>query len=274
MGKKAVQSGVLPPLRSILKHPTVKQTDVIAKIRERPVLGMRGTGYAPNVQQPLGSRREPRQVEVVDVERIIARSVPQRQDGALASAKAQLRIKYFSESLRQEEQRLVKCAEMIREKQEKMEQQRELELRELAREKLSDLTIPSLPHIISSEVPFMRDRTPEEKQLLAAKREYNRNYREYLTRQEKLEKLLKLYYASEEFIVTEQQLTSRLDKLIPIRRLVTNIEETRRAHLETQLADSLFGTIQQQKPGVPMVREYLDDSAKQFAAEMDAKLSK
>lgn len=86
---------------------------------------------------------------------------------------------------------------------------------------------------------------------------------EFKSRENKIRKLLELYYVADEFIVTEEQLMKKLDNLIPIRKLPMS-EETRKNNIENKLGDELFGSING-KPGLPMIKEYLNNEAENFA---------
>ncbi|CAL9732094.1 small ribosomal subunit protein mS26 [Monosporozyma unispora] len=269
IAKYGYKSGILPVTRNILKKPTTKQVDLIAKSKAPKPKGVPGEGYAEGVQHPVGSRRAPPKVEFIDVARLIQKTVPKStKEIQINTAKkrdrlerAQLRQRYLTEALQNEESRILKRDELIKKKKEieKLEHERELKL--INQKKSSDLTIPSLEHIINQ--PLMRQRTIEEKKLLDMKRKYNRDLVEYKAKETKLRKLLELYYVSDEFIVTEEQLMKKLDNLIPLRKLPMS-EETRKTNIENKLGDELFGSING-KPGLPVIKEYLNNEAESFA---------
>lgn len=269
VAKYGYKSGILPVTRNILKKPTTMQLDLIAKSKAPKPKGSQGEGYADGVQHPVGSRRSPPKVEFIDVKHLIEKTVPKTtKEIQIHTAKqrdrlerAQLRQRYLTEAFQNEESRILKRDELIKKKKEieKLEHERELKL--INQKKSSDLTIPSLEHIINQ--PIMRQRTPEEKKLLDMKRKYNRDLVEYKAKETKLRKLLELYYVSDEFIVTEEQLMKKLDNLIPLRKLSMS-EETRKTNIENKLGDELFGSING-KPGLPVIKEYLSNEAESFA---------
>lgn len=269
IAKYGYKSGILPVTRSILKKPTTKQLDLIAKSKAAQPKGPRGEGYADGVQHPPKSSRVPPAPEFIDVETLIKNTVPRSHKNLQINTveqrqkleRAQLRQRYLEEAFRNEENRILRRDELIQRRKEieKLEHERELKL--INQKKSSDLTVPSLEHIINQ--PLMRQRTEEEKKLLDMKRKYNRDLVEFKSRENKIRKLLELYYVADEFIVTEEQLMKKLDNLIPIRKLPIS-EETRKNNIENKLGDELFGSING-KPGLPMIKEYLNNEAEDFA---------
>lgn len=269
IAKYGYKSGILPVTRSILKKPTTKQLDLIAKSKAAQPKGARGEGYADGVQHPPKSSRVPPAPEFIDVETLIKNTVPRSHKNLQINTveqrqkleRAQLRQRYLEEAFRNEENRILRRDELIQRRKEieKLEHERELKL--INQKKSSDLTVPSLEHIINQ--PLMRQRTEEEKKLLDMKRKYNRDLVEFKSRENKIRKLLELYYVADEFIVTEEQLMKKLDNLIPIRKLPIS-EETRKNNIENKLGDELFGSING-KPGLPTIKEYLNNEAEDFA---------
>ncbi|KAK5774195.1 hypothetical protein RI543_004482 [Arxiozyma heterogenica] len=269
IAKYGYKSGILPVTRSILKKPTTKQLDLIAKSKAAQPKGVRGEGYADGVQHPPRSSRVPPAPEFIDVETLIKNTVPRSHKDLQINTveqrqkleRAQVRQRYLEEAFRNEENRILRRDELIQRRKEieKLEHERDLKL--INQKKSSDLTIPSLEHIINQ--PLMRQRTEEEKKLLDMKRKYNRDLVEFKSRENKIRKLLELYYVADEFIVTEEQLMKKLDNLIPIRKLPIS-EETRKNNIENKLGDELFGSING-KPGLPMIKEYLNNEAEEFA---------
>ena len=259
IAKYGYKSGILPITRRILKKPTTKQLDLILKSKAPQPKGPRGEGYADGVQHPPGSSRIPPAPKFIDVEDLIKKTVPvSHKDLQINSIeqrrkleKAQLRRRYLEEAFKNEEGRILRRDELIRKKREIETLEHERELKLINQKKSSDLTIPSLENIINQ--PLMRQRTDEEKKLLDMKRKYNRDFLEFKSKENKIRKLLELYYVADEFIVTEEQLIKKLDNLIPLRKL-SMFEETRKNDIENKLGDELFGSING-KPGLSVTKE-------------------
>ena len=275
IAKYGYKSGILPITRSILKKPTTKQLDLVAKSKAPQRKGPRGEGYADGVQHPPRSSRVPPTPEFIDVETLIKNTVPRSDKNLQINTieqrqkleRAQLRQRYLEEAFRNEENRILRRDELIQRRKEIEKLEHEKELKFINQKKSSDLTVPSLENIINQ--PLMRQRTEEEKKLLDMKRKYNRDFVEFKSRENKIRKLLELYYVADEFIITEEQLMKKLDNLITIRKLPMS-EETRKNNIENKLGDELFGSVNG-KPGLPMIKEYLNNEAENFAERVREK---
>ncbi|CAI2025488.1 hypothetical protein SEUBUCD646_0H02010 [Saccharomyces eubayanus] len=219
VAKYGFKSGVFPTTRSILKNPTTKQTDIINKVKSPKPKGILGIGYAKGVQHPKGSHRLPPKVDFINVDSLIEKTVAEPQsikssNGAaqkIRLQKAELRRNFLIDAFRKEETKLLLKHEYLQKKTKELEKAKELELEKLNKEKSSDLTIMTLDKMMSE--PLLRNRSPEETQLLSLKRNYNRSLLNFQTHQNKLNKLLNLYHVANEFIVTEAQLQKKIDRV-------------------------------------------------------------
>ncbi|GAV49105.1 hypothetical protein ZYGR_0N05100 [Zygosaccharomyces rouxii] len=288
MGKGAAKygfkSGVLPTTRSILKNPTIKQETLLKEAKAPKPKGSNGIGYAEGVLHPKGSHREAQPVKFIDVERLIQNTVPSPQNIKPVNSKhqeqklrkAELRRQYLADAFKKEEERLLKREEMIKKREQLLEQQRQKEVALLDRTKSSDLTIPTLERIL--EEPLMRQRTDEEKQLLDMKRQYNRDLVEFRAKERELEKLVDLYHVADEFIVTEKQLSQKVEEAFnnegsDVLRTKLSMGVSRiRSRNEGSIGDALFGTVASgEYVGVPIVKEFLSGEMEEFANEVEAK---
>ena len=293
MGKGAAKfgfkSGVLPVTRSILKHPTVTNTTLRERLTRPLPKGENGVGYADGIKEPKGSSRDPKPVKFIDVKEVIRKTVPEPSttsggngvsEGntvkAAKVARAALRRKYLTDALLNEEARALRREELLKLKREIQEREAAEEFARSNVKKDSDLTIPSLKELISQ--PLMRRRTPEEEKLMKLKRKYNREFIEFKAEERKLEKLLQLYYETDHYIITEQQLMAQLDSLFDDDRFRTFKygspvaaefkHNTKRNILETQVGDALFGTVKTNHPGLASVKDFLRGDSEKFSKEI------
>ncbi|SMN18423.1 similar to Saccharomyces cerevisiae YOR158W PET123 Mitochondrial ribosomal protein of the small subunit [Maudiozyma saulgeensis] len=281
IAKYGFKSGVLPVTRNILKNPTIRQTTLINRAKEPLPKGENGIGYAEGIQHPLKSRRDPKPATFIDIEEVISKSVPAPQSLKSSGSeiqetkmkRAQLRRQYLANALRKEEEYLLKKEELVAKKKIIEAKEREEEMKKINLTKSSDLTIPSLEHIINQ--PLMRPRTSEEIELMKLKRNYNREFIEFKAKERKLEKLLELYYEADQYIVTEEQLLKNIDAIFDETRFATNTNtflelknNTKKNNLERKIGDELFGTINTIHPGLPMVKDFLNGEAIKFNKEI------
>ncbi|CAI4936726.1 ANL_collapsed_G0051210.mRNA.1.CDS.1 [Saccharomyces cerevisiae] len=300
MGKGAAKygfkSGVLPTTRSILKSPTTKQTDIINKVKSPKPKGVLGIGYAKGVKHPKGSHRLSPKVNFIDVDNLIAKTVaePQSIKSSNGSAqkvrlqKAELRRKFLIEAFRKEEARLLHKHEYLQKRTKELEKAKELELEKLNKEKSSDLTIMTLDKMMSQ--PLLRNRSPEESELLKLKRNYNRSLLNFQAHKKKLNELLNLYHVANEFIVTESQLLKKIDKVFNDeteeftdaydvtsnftqfgnRKLLLSGNTT----LQTQINNAIMGSLSNEKFfDISLVDSYLNKDLKNISNKIDSKLN-
>ncbi|CAB4252339.1 similar to Saccharomyces cerevisiae YOR158W PET123 Mitochondrial ribosomal protein of the small subunit [Maudiozyma barnettii] len=287
IAKYGFKSGILPVTRNILKHPTVRQTNLVNKAKEPLPKGENGLGYAEGIQHPAKSRREPKPATFINIEDVISKSIPAPQSLKSAGSeiqetkmkKAQLRRKYLADALHKEEEYLLKREELLAKREIIEAKEREEEMKKINLTKSSDLTIPSLEHIINQ--PLMRHRTPEETELMKLKRIYNREFIEFKAKERKLEKLLELYYEADQYIVTEEQLLKNIDAIFDETRFSTNTNtffdlknNTKKNNLERKIGDELFGTVNTVHPGLPMVKDFLNGEAVKFDNEIKVENNK
>lgn len=282
VAKYGFKSGVLPTARSILKSPTTRQTTLVEKAKQPLPKGEDGIGYAEGIMHPIKSRRDPKPVKFIDVEQVISRSVPEPQtikgstNSAIQATKAkhaELRRKYLAEALRNEENYLLKREQLLNKRAEIAAKEREEEMKKIDLKKSSDLTIPSLEHIINQ--PLVRQRTKEETKLMKLKRNYNREMIAFKAKERKLEKLLELYYEADQYIVTEEQLLKNIDAIFDETRFAANANtflelknNAKKNSLEQKIGDELFGTVKTIHPGLPLVKDFLSGEAVHFNAEI------
>lgn len=282
IAKYGFKSGVLPVTRSILKHPTTRQTRLVEKAKEELPKGSDGLGYAEGIKHPINSSRVQLPIKFLDVEELISKSVAAPQSIKTNSEiqltklkKAELRRKYLSESLRNEENKLLSKEKLMLKRSEILAKEREEEMKQLNLHKSSDLTIPSLEHIIKQ--PLLRKRTADETKLMKMKRSYNRELIEFKAKERKLEKLLDLYYEVDQYIVTEEQLLKNIDSIFDQSKFSTNTNtilalknNTKKNNLEQKIGDTLFGTVKTVHPGLPVINEYLSGESVKFESEVKA----
>ncbi|CCF57519.1 hypothetical protein KAFR_0C05280 [Kazachstania africana CBS 2517] len=280
IAKYGYKSGILPVARSVLKYPTTKQQLAIEKTQPTISKGPKGVGYADGIMHPNGSSRFPKPTKFVNVEQMIQESihtptvVPENiSDKKLSQMKkAELRRTYLAEALRLEERRLLKRERLIRERTKLLELEMEKRKALTMQSKSSDLTVPSLEHILNQ--PLVVPRTQEEKKILSMKRQYNRELNELKGKENKLEKLLKLYYELDDYIVTEEQLIQKINEIFerksyPILSLLDVQDDVKQQQLEDKISDALFGSIDTKHPGLPMVEDYLNNNTKKFAEAVE-----
>lgn len=280
IAKHGFKSGVLPTTRRILKKPTTKQYDLVEKAKQPAPKGFNGTGYAKGIVAPKGVRREQPKMEFINVDKLIAKTVPapnkpktiKSEKQAQRAAMAELRRTYLSEALRKEEEKLLYKSKLLKEREESVQKQQVEERKRHNQAKASDLTVPTLENILKE--PLMRDRTPEEKELLDMKRKYNRELLEFQTKERKLEKLIELYHVSDQFIVTEEQLLQKVEEVFEENRLressiLSEMNTSKEAsRIETVLADNLFGTVGGGKyVGLPIIKRTIQDSVAEDTLE-------
>ncbi|SCU85910.1 LAME_0D03532g1_1 [Lachancea meyersii CBS 8951] len=287
MGKGAAKfgykSGLLPNARSILKRPTIKQTDVLEKLQSVKPKGPEGVGYADNIAHPKGSHRVSAPIEIIDVEKLISSTVPEPQQAKVARTvqqeakqhKAQLRREYLSEAFRAEEKRVLRQAELLKKKEASLAEQRQVELAALNESRSSDLTLPTMDNLLRG--PLMRQRTPEEKEILEMKRKQNRDVLQLRAKERKLENLLKLYHVSDEFIVSESQLLKKIDEVFAnesseaLRTKLSVGNAKPKSRNEKEMGDALFGSLGGGNfVGLPTVKDYVSGELNSFAKEVEA----
>ncbi|CAI4036458.1 hypothetical protein SMKI_15G3030 [Saccharomyces mikatae IFO 1815] len=296
VAKYGFKSGVFPTTRSILKNPTTKQTDIINKVKSPKPKGVLGIGYAKGVKHPKGSHRLSPKVEFINVDTLIAQTVAQPQSikSSNGSAqkirlqKAELRRNFLSEAFRKEEAKLLHLHEYMQKKTKELEMAKELELEKLNKEKSSDLTIMTLDKMMSQ--PFLRNRSPEETELLKLKRNYNRSLLNLRTYKTKLNKLLNLYHVANEFIVTEPQLAKKIDKVFSDETqefsdaydVTSNFTQfgTRKSllsgnsTLQTTINNAIMGSLTNEKFfDVSLVDSFLNKDLRKISDRIDSKLN-
>ena len=235
--------------------------------------------------RPKGSHRHSPDVEFVDVEDLIAKTVQAPKKTKKASSeqqliktkKADLRRKYLSHAFRAEEQRLLRQEELLKKRETLLQAQRESELKELKKERSSNLTIPTLEDIMNQ--PLMRQRTPEEQEILNLKRKHNREMIDFKANERKLDNLVQLYHAADDFIVNEEQLLASVEKAFAtesqdvLRNKLSVSTSQQIARNETDISDALFGTLGNGKyVGLPIVKEFLSGEMENFSEEVNTKL--
>lgn len=320
-------SGVLPKVRPVLKTPTTKQVNLVEKSKQPLPKGLKGQGYAEGIKHPIGSHRDPPKPVFIDIEKFINATVREPKKTFDLSSKTEsnsdtnnklnvlsdkqkvkleksnLRRKFFIESVKNYENRLLKIEKLNQQREELINLERKKELNELNKSKLSDLTIPTINDWINK--PIMKPRTNEENELLSLKRKYNRDYLKFKNDERKLIKLINMFHIADEFIVTEKQLVEKLDKLIPIQNADINknnnannasilnsinyssathnnknqlslnnrgtIQNNKKDSIENELLDDMLGTVVG-KPGLSMVKDYLKTGSEDKLYDQGEKL--
>lgn len=279
-----LKSGILPTTRSILKKPTIKQTTLVEKASAPKITGIDGVGYAEGVQHPRNSRRVQPDMKFIDVEELIKKSVAapssikntSTPEQVVKAQKSELRRQYLAAAFRKEEQKLLFQEELLKKKEALLEEEKINHLKEVVKVKSSDLTIPSLERML--EEPMMRQRTKEETELLQMKRKHNRELLEFKARERKLANLIELYHVSNEFIITEEQLTKKIDEVFihegsELLRTKLGMSVARiRSRNENSIGDALFGSIGGGSHiGLPVIKDYLSGEMNEFAEQIETK---
>lgn len=275
VAKYGFKSGILPTARSILKHPTIKQTSLLDKANAPKPKGVNGLGYAEGIKHPIDSKRVQDPIKFIDVEEVIAKTVPEPISREMKDLtpqqmrrfkRAELRRDYLSQAFRHEEERLLKREEKLKEREELIAKERVKKLEAINRKKQSDLTIPSLDHLVRQ--PLMRQRTKEENELLAMKRKYNREMIEFKAKERKLERLIDLYYITDELIVNEEQLMKKLDKIfVTHNNIYMSSDIQRKDVIENKIGDALFGSVNEHL-GLPALKDFISGEAERFAGRV------
>lgn len=289
MGKGALKfggkSGVLPVVRQIFKQPIEPVKREIDP----------NVGYAKNVLAPRGASREQKPLPVYTVSDRIAKTVkapkveydpkefetldPKQKERV---AKAQIRRKYYADSLKHEEQRL-KTDKIKEEKLQKLKEARE-QSNIVEETPAAKLTLPTIASYLDG--PLMRQRTQEEKELLLAKRRANRLSIDFNHKLNSASKLLRLYYSAESFVTNEKDLHRAVEEAFtPGNEIIALINPEQRTYdYNGKVGDALFGTLDN-RPGLPRIfdqitgenaklKERIDQAAKKRLAEQrDAELS-
>jgi hypothetical protein len=254
------KSGVLPEVRQIFKQPI------------KPVVrpANPNVGYAEGVEHPEGISREQPLPTVRTVSGLIKdtvkdpKSIPDlitlNELQKEKVTKAALRRQYYVDSLKKEERRL-----SYTEQKKAQREAEEKRIKEESKYEMSEstkLTLPTISKLL--EGPLMRERTEEEKQLLQAKREANRLDQELRGKENRADDLLDVYYAAENFIVTEEDLKAAIEDAFTTSSLSTVFTGTHanRSH-NPALLDALFGTIKS-KPGLVEVEEQITGERADF----------
>lgn len=263
------KSGVLPAVRHILKNP-------VKPIEQKPNPDV---GYAENVKEPRGSHREQKLPEVKTVNDLISTTVrlpkvlPTNVNATEMTPeqkrrvqKAQLRREYYIQSLKKEEIKLE--TDELREK--RIKELKEAQEKEMIVEEspAAKLTLPTISSYLDG--PLMRQRTPEETQLLKAKKNANRLNNELAYKLERASDLLQLYYSAENFITNETDLKRAIEEAFhPGNEHITvlNPEHMSRAPNE-KIGDALFGTINNQ-PGLSHVLEQLSGERREYKEKVN-----
>ncbi|ONH65898.1 hypothetical protein BON22_4206 [Cyberlindnera fabianii] len=267
MGKGAFKfggkSGVLPEVRQIFKHPI------------KPVVrpANKNVGYADGVQHPKGTSREQPLPKVVNIETLIKgtmkepENIPDLQKaGAVQKekvSKAALRRKYYVDALHKEENRLD-----LQEKRQAQKVAADAKRKAESKYEMSQatkLTLPTISKLL--EGPLMRERTEEEKEILAAKRKANRLQNELKGKENRAVDLLSLYYSAEKFITTEEELQYAVDAAFENQAIISDPEMANRSQ-NSLLKDAIFGTING-KPGLPDIEDEISGAAKDFREQLD-----
>ncbi|AET40205.1 mitochondrial 37S ribosomal protein mS26 PET123 Ecym_5456 [Eremothecium cymbalariae DBVPG len=287
VAKFGFKSGILPVTRSILKKPTMKQTSKLQETRAPKPKGINGVGYADNIKHPAGSHRNPPEVKFIDVEELIEKTVPHPKKGKIATTPnqltkqrmAEIRREYLSESLRKEEQRILKQERLMLKRQELLHAERQQHLKKVNQNRSSDLTVPMLEDLIKG--PLMRPRTAEEQKLVDLKRKYNRELIEFKSKERKFADLVSLYNAANCFIVTEKQLTEKIEELFTndnVEYMKKNLHVTlanRASFGDQSVTDSLYGTLANGlHDGFPIIKDFLTGELNEGLSESKQNIEK
>lgn len=283
--KHGGKSGILPRPHQIFKKP-LKPVVVDKSVPQ---------GYAPGIQHPRGSTRDPvipqhvplseykLRIQSKDTETPIEQKISGLGEGKrFRKLNGELRKQYLIEALEHEEKRLE-----LQEKKEKAKAAREHaeehKLKQMEFESATTkLTLPTIESFL--EGPIKRERTPEEKRLLRMKRILNRLTTEYLQKEQKAADLLEVYYDAENFIVDEEHLSSAIEAAFGKSLFYFNAAQTEVGHkltdksyFETQhmkqinnkLNEALFGATGPNRPGFPEVMDTVTGDLKDLVLEAE-----
>ncbi|KAH3672402.1 hypothetical protein WICMUC_004238 [Wickerhamomyces mucosus] len=269
MGKGAAKfgykSGTLPEVRQIFKNPI------------KPIVRPKNpnTGYADGIQHPKGTSREQPLPTVKTVEELISKTVQEpKQIPDLTKlneiqkekvTKSTLRREYYRTILKKEESKLNKKEESQQKKDLKSVNEKKSQNAESI-----ELTLPTIESYLQG--PIMRQRTPEETEILKAKREVNRLNTELIGKTNRATNLLELYYASEKFIINEKELEEAISVAFSSKHFNLPDPENRTVQHTSKFVDSLFNTIKGE-PDLNQIHEKITGKADSFRQEVE-KLAK
>lgn len=255
MGKGAAKfgykSGTLPAVRDIFKKPI--------KPIVRPANP--NVGYAEGIKEPRGVQREQPLPKVKSAQQLIHDTVkdPKRIPTNLAKlteiqreklTKASLRRDYFKSTLKNEQTRLEKLEAYQAQALKESKQEHDDLFKTTAS---TELALPTIDNYLNG--PIMRQRTPEEEETLKAKKLANRLNHELVGKTNKATKLLSLYYASQSFILTEEELKQRVESVFA---KANTANASNVAKYSTKVTDSLFDTVNGGKPGLQQIQESIN----------------
>lgn len=268
IAKFGYKSGYLPTVRAVLKKPL------------KPIVRANGpnVGYAEGIKEPKGVSRFPKDIEPVDIEQLIKKTIREpkiakeiKSEGdKIRVERARLRREYFKEAIYNEQKKLLQ-----QEKSEEYNQKRlealELKAQQYEMSQAAKLTLPTISDFLKG--PIMRQRTEEETQILQAKRDFNRRSRQFDVELKQASKLLELYYQAESFIISEDELAQAIEDAFAPRNsgLSARGMSTKDAkkNQDDVLKDALFGNTVNNKPDLERVFENLEGRNEEFARLID-----
>ncbi|GMM29695.1 mitochondrial 37S ribosomal protein [Martiniozyma asiatica (nom. inval.)] len=200
------KSGILPKPRAIFKTPY--KHEVRSKQSD--------TGYADGILHPKGTSRELLQPKVITPEERLAKSAsaPKREytkaeignmseEQRFKVMNAEMRRQYLKESYQREVKKLA-YQEKLGIEQSKINTEKNEELAHHEQSKAELYTLPTIESML--EGPMVRERTPEEKEMIQLKREHNRFQTQLNVDSQRADKLLELYNSAANFAITEDKL--------------------------------------------------------------------
>lgn len=288
MGKNVLKyggkSGLLPKVKPIFNKP-IRPPTVYELANEKTL----ETGYAEGVPLPIikGKTipRQQRSKKVVTVaERIQQIKFPELTlkemnklpaDERDAHRREFYKAQFLKEAYLEEEQRLQKIDElkqMIHEK--KLKRSQEAHEEEVLEHDRSVKGLPTMQALLDNGL--IKQRTPEETELLKQQRILNRKTNELQQKEAQAEKLLELYHAAGKFITTEKQLEEAIHQAFEVD---VGVFEGHQTTIEAKLANKLLGYMAAEvnesliadtilgeingKPGLKQVKQVLDGTREQ-----------
>lgn len=284
LGRK---SGVLPRVRPVFKRYPIRHKTPEEKAEESKI----EQGFAEGIPLPQKKgftfHRQPIEKPVLTVEERIKRNIDERkpqnidesklsQDEIWQLKRDDIRREHLREAYLKEAERLHKIEDLKRKQQE-----REKKTNSVVKQRTEEsgsLTLPTIDSYLKG--PIMRQRTPEEQQLVEEQRVLNRRTQELEIKERKMNELLQLYHAAANFITTEEELEQAIKEAFEV-----NVSkfESKQMVIENKLSgyfnafsnmntnenivsDEMFGEINGQ-PGLNKIKSTLDGDVEKLRRE-------
>lgn len=286
MGKSTARfgfkSGILPKPRKI-----VEPFKTPAELRQE---AQNNVGFVDPELVPKGVAAHVPLKERVPASYKIAHSAKEKtnkeQRADWKELNATVRRRYLTDSLTFQEAEELKIMQRREKRLEKLKELNEKRAKQAVRSEATTLTLPTIESFLTIKNQLVTPRTKEETELLQAKRTANRKEQELRALERKSETLLEVYQSAGEFIVTEAQLDSAIEKAFRstsstsqfnFSHLGFNDEFSRQLDLtidpskssgvkgvQADLTQSMFGVTSNKKPGLGEIEDAVSGATVQY----------